>query len=180
VYLKVHRRNKDGKEHRYFSIVESRRVARQRVVHCTVVYLGEINDSQQAAWHKTLEVFDEKEQEFASLSLFPDDREIAADVDALQVRLGEMQLERPRAFGGCWLGCELWRQLRLEEFWQSRLPEGREAVLWEKVLHPLVVNRLLEPGSEFRVHRQLRSNHRPSWAASRPPAVHRPWSRQFC
>lgn len=154
MHLKVHRRRKDGKEHRYFSIVESRRVSRQRVVHRTVVYLGEINDSQQAAWRKTLEVFDEQEQEFATLSLFPDDREIAPDVDALQVKLGAMQLERPRAFGACWLGCELWRQLKLDDFWQSKLPEGHEAVPWEKVLRLLVVNRLLEPGSEFRVHRQ--------------------------
>ena len=154
MHLKVHRRHKDGKEHRYFSIVESRRVARQRVVHRTVVYLGEINDSQQAAWRKTLEVFDEREQEFATLSLFPDDREIAPDVDALQIKLGAMQLERPRAFGSCWLGCELWRQLQLDDFWQSKLPAGREAVPWEKVLRLLVVNRLLDPGSEFRVHRQ--------------------------
>ena len=154
MHLKVHRRKKDGKEHRYFSIVESRRVSRRRVVHRTVVYLGEINDSQQAAWRKTLEVFDEKQQEYATLSLFPDDREIAADVDGLQVKLGAMQLERPRAFGGCWLGCELWRQLKLEEFWQEKLPQGREAVPWEKVLRLLVVNRLLDPGSEFRVHRQ--------------------------
>lgn len=152
--MKVHRRKKDGKEHRYFSIVESRRVSRQRVVQRTVVYLGEINDSQQAAWRKTLKVFDEKEREFATLRLFPDDRELVADVDALQVRLSEMQLERPRAFGGCWLGCELWRQLKLGDFWQAKLPESREAVPWEKVLRLLVVNRLLDPGSEFRVHRQ--------------------------
>ena len=154
MHLKIHRRHKDGKEHRYFSIVESRRVARQRVVHRTVVYLGEINDSQQAAWRKTLEVFDEREQEFATLSLFPDDREMAPDVDALQIKLGAMQLERPRAFGSCWLGCVLWRQLQLDDFWQAKLPAGREAVPWEKVLRLLVVNRLLDPGSEFRVHRQ--------------------------
>jgi transposase len=154
VHLKVHRRFKDGKEHRYFSIVESRRVSRQRVAHRTVVYLGEINDSQQAAWRKTLEVFDEEQQNYTTLSLFPDDRPLAGNVDALQVRLSEMQLERPRAFGGCWLGCELWRQLGLDEFWQSRLPVGRESVAWEKVLRLLVGNRLLDPGSEFRVHRQ--------------------------
>jgi transposase len=155
MHLKVHRRKKDGKEHRYFSIVESRRVSRQRVVHRTVVYLGEINDSQQAAWRKTLEVFDEKKQDFTTLSLFPDDRAMgASEVEALQVKLGEMQLEKPRAFGGCWLGCELWRQLGLDEFWQAKLPAGREDVPWEKVLRLLVVNRLLDPGSEFRVHRQ--------------------------
>jgi transposase len=153
VHLKVHRRKTDGKEHRYFSIVESRRVSRQRVVHRTVVYLGEINDTQQAAWRKTLEVFDETRQDFATLHLFPDDREVAGDIDALRVKLGEMQLERPRAFGSCWLSCELWRQLKLDEFWQAKLPEGREAVPWEKVLRLLVVNRLLAPGSEFQVHR---------------------------
>lgn len=145
MHLKVHRRKKDGKEHRYFSVVESRRVGRGKVVHRTVVYLGEINDNQQASWRKTLEVFDESSQESRTLSLFPEDREITGkNVDALQVRLNEMQLERPRAFGGCWLGCELWRQLKLDEFWQSRLPEGREGVPWEKVLRLLVVNRLLE------------------------------------
>jgi transposase len=155
VHLKTHRRKKDGKEHRYYSIVESRRVRGQRVVQRTVVYLGEINDSQQAAWRKSLEVFDENKHSMETLRLFPDDREIAAsETDALRVKLGEMQLERPRAFGGCWLGCELWRQLRLDEFWQAKLPEGREEVPWEKVLRLLVVNRLLDPGSEFRVHRQ--------------------------
>ena len=62
-----------------------------------------------------------------------------------------MRVERPRTFGSCWLGCELWRPLRLDGFWQARLREGREGVPWEEVL--LVVNRLIEPGSEFRVHR---------------------------
>jgi hypothetical protein len=56
--------------------------------------------------------------------------------------------------GSCWLACELWEQLGLDEFWQQHLAEGREAVSWEKVLRLLVVNRLLDPGSEFRVHRQ--------------------------
>ena len=93
MHLKVHRRKKDGKEHRYFSVVESRRVGHGKVAHRTVVYLGEINDSQQASWRKTLEVFDESRQQLTTLSLFPEDREIASeDVDSLQVRLSEMQL----------------------------------------------------------------------------------------
>ena len=57
-------------------------------------------------------------------------------------------------FGNCWLACQLWQQLGLEEFWQERLPESHERVSWEKVLRLLVVNRLLAPGSEFRLHRQ--------------------------
>ena len=44
----------------------------------TVLYLGEINDQQQAAWRKTLEVFDETAQH-TTLSLFPEDRPVPAD-----------------------------------------------------------------------------------------------------
>ena len=57
-------------------------------------------------------------------------------------------------FGACWLACDIWRQLGLDEFWQRRLPDGREAVSGKKVLELLVVNHLIDPASEFRVHRQ--------------------------
>src|SRR5580700_3713161 len=155
MFLRSTNRKKDGKEHRYFSIVENRRLPGDKTVQRTVLYLGEINDQQKAEWRKTLDVFDEREQCYTSMSLFPDDREIPADaVDSLQVRLGGLELRRPRTFGNCWLACELWHQLGLDEFFQQRLPEGREAVGWEKVLRLLVVNRLLDPGSEFHVHRQ--------------------------
>jgi len=155
MFLRSHRRNKDGKEHRYFSIEESRRLAGGKTVQRRVLYLGEINDSQQAAWRKSLEVFDEAGHRYTTLSLFPEDREIPRDaVDSLQVKLSEMQLRRARAFGNCWLGCELWRQLRLDEFWRRKLVEGREAVRWAQVVELLAVNRLIDPGSEFRLHRQ--------------------------
>jgi transposase len=155
MFLRSTNRKKDGKSHRYFSVVENRRLPGNRTVQRTVLYLGEINDQQQAEWRKTLEVFDEKEQRYTTMSLFPEDREIPADaVDSLQVRLSGLELRRPRIFGNCWLACELWHQLGLDEFFQQRLPEGREAVSWEKVLRLLVVNRLLDPGSEFHVHRQ--------------------------
>jgi hypothetical protein len=154
MFLRATRRQKDGKEHRYFSIVENRRLASGKVVQRTVLYLGEINDSQQAAWRKTLEAFDEKEQRTRTLSLFPEDREIPADaVDAVQVKLSQLELRRPRTFGGCWLGCEIWRDLGLQEFWEQRLGEQRGEVDWTKVLQVLVLNRLIEPGSEFRIHR---------------------------
>ena len=157
MFLRAKVRKKDGKQHRYFSIVESRRVGQNQTVQRTVLYLGEINDSQEAIWRKSLQVFDETHQQYTTLSLFPEDREIpAAASDSIQVKLSEMELRRPRAFGNCWLGCELWRQLRLEEFWEEKLAEKvqRETVSWAKVLQLLVVNRLIDPGSEFRVHRQ--------------------------
>ena len=155
MFLRSTNRKKDGKDHRYFSIVENRRLLGGKTTQRTVLYLGEINDQQETAWRKTLEVFDENEQRDATMSLFPDDQTIPADaVDSVQVRLSGLELRRPRAFGACWLGCELWHQLGLDEFWRQRLPEAREKVSWEKVLRLLVVNRLLDPGSEFQVHRQ--------------------------
>ena len=155
MFLRSTNRKKDGKDHRYFSIVENRRLLGGKTTQRTVLYLGEINDQQQTAWRKTLEVFDENEQRYATVSLFPDDQPIPADaVDSLQVRLSGLELRRPRVFGNCWLGCELWRRLGLDEFWRQRLPEAREKVSWEKVLQLLVVNGLLDPGSEFQVHRQ--------------------------
>jgi len=155
MFLRCHRRKKDGKEHRYYSIEESRRLHSGRVVQRRVLYLGEINDSQQAAWGKTLEVFDEQQQRSTTLSLFAEDRPAPGDVlDTIQVKLSEMQLRRARPYGNCWLGCELWRQLELDGFWEQKLPRGREEVSWARVLQLLVVNRLIDPGSEFRVHRQ--------------------------
>ena len=155
MFLRSIHRKKDGKDHRYFSIVENQRIAAHKTVQRTVLYLGEINDQQQAAWRTTLLVFDEQQRDYSELSLFPDDREIPADaVDGLQVKLSGLELRRPRVFGSCWLACELWCQLGLDEFWSVRLSGGRETVSWEKVLRLLVVNRLLAPGSEFRVHRQ--------------------------
>jgi len=154
LFLRSTNRKKDGKDHRYFSLVENQRISTNKTVQRTVLYLGEINDRQQASWRRTLSVFDEDKQSYTKLSLFPDDRSLPEDaVDSIQVRLSGMELRRPRPFGDCWLANELWQQVGLTEFWGERLPAGREGVSWEKVLRLLVVNRLLEPGSEFRVHR---------------------------
>ena len=154
MYLRSHQRNKDGKQHRYFTVVETRRLSSGKTAQRRVLYLGEINDTQQEAWRKTLEVFDESEQQFRSMSLFPEDRDIPLQaLESVQIKLSEMKLHNARAFGDCWLGCELWRQLRLDEFWSERLGQGREAVPWSLVLQLLAVNRLIDPGSEFRLHR---------------------------
>ena len=155
MFLRQTNPKKDGKSHRYFSVVENRRLTTGKTAQRTVLYLGEINDKQEVAWRSTLKVFDEDLQSPRNLSLFPEDREIPPDaLDSIQVKLGQMELRRPRLFGSCWLGCELWHQLELDTFWQQKLPNGREAKSWEKVLQLLVVNRLVAPSSEFHVHRQ--------------------------
>jgi len=153
MFLRCHQRKKNGKLHRYWSVVESRRVAGGDPVQRQVLYLGEINDSQQAAWRKTLTVFDERRQRYEQFALFPADRTIPPDeANALSVVLAELRLLRPRSFGDCWLGCKLWDELGLSEFWDARLGDQRGDVPWRKVLQLLVVNRLCEPGSEFAVH----------------------------
>ena len=154
MFLRSTTRKKDGKLHRYFKVVENRRLSTGKSAQRTVLYLGEINNQQEASWRKSLSVFDQDTKRYTTLSLFPDDRAIPSDVgNGIQVRLNELELRNPRVFGNCWLGCELWRQLGLEEFWQQHFPEGRESISWEKVLRLLVINRLIEPGSEFRLHR---------------------------
>jgi transposase len=154
MFLRSNTRIKDGKAHRYYTVVESRRLQSGKIAQRQVLYLGEINDSQQAAWRRTLEVFDEEQQRYTPLSLFPEDRPVPADaIDSVQVKLGEIKLDRARPYGNCWLGCELWRQLQLDRFWSGKLPQGREGVAWPQVLELLVVNRLIDPGSEFRLHR---------------------------
>ena len=103
MFLRRINRKKDGKDHRYFSVVENRRLSSGKTAQRTVLYLGEVNDSQQAVWRKTLEVFDEQQQCSRTRSLFPEDREIPADAaDSLQVRLSGLELRRPRRFGDCW------------------------------------------------------------------------------
>src|SRR5665213_2947926 len=145
MFLRENKRRKNGKTHRYFSVVENRRTSAGSTTQRQVLYLGEINDSQEEAWRQTLEVFDEDRQQYCELSLFPDDRPLPPGaVDAISVKLNEMQLRRPRSFGDCWLGCWLWDKL---------LIDARGDVPWAKVLQLLVVNRLIDPGSELRIYR---------------------------
>lgn len=154
-FLHAHHRLKDGKDHCYWSIAEKVRTPRGDWVQRPILYLGEINDSQKAAWTKTIEVFDTDRQAFTQLALFPLQREVPVHVtDAVQVRLAEFSLRRPRQWGACWVACRLWQQLDLEAFWSQRLAASREGTDWKTLLEVLTIYRLLDPGSEWRLHRQ--------------------------
>src|ERR1700693_4212560 len=155
MFLRHKLRRKDGKEHRYWSIVENRRVSGGRTVQRHVLYLGEINDSQRAAWCQTIQAFDESGPAGRQVALFPEDRvPPLLDGDVVHVRLSGLRLRRPRQWGGCWLACHLWDQLELDEFWAPRLPPSRQGTRWLNVLQTLVTYRLIDPGSEWRLHRQ--------------------------
>src|SRR5579871_195792 len=156
MFLRQKIRWKDGKEHRYFSVVENKRVAGGRVVQRHVLYLGEINDSQERAWRRTIEVFEEGATEPRTLSLFPEDRceGLLPDASVVGLRLSQVRLCRPRQWGACWLTLRLWRELQLDRFWAERLPASRKGTRWDAVLVVLVSYRLLAPGSEWRLHRE--------------------------
>ncbi len=153
MFLRCHKRTKDGKEHRYWSVVES--VRTKRGVHQRqLLYLGEINDAQRAQWCSALDVLDESNDSFRQMSLFPEDRTPPPEVsNPVQIRLNQMTLRHPRQWGGCWLAMELWNQLGLDSFWAPRLPDSRKGTGWINVLKILVGYRLLDPGSEWRLHR---------------------------
>jgi hypothetical protein len=155
VFLRFNTRKKDGKVHRYWSVVENRRLRAGHTTQRTVLYLGEINDTQQAAWHKSLDVLNEATQLTEQICLFPEDRDLPPDVlNGLQVKLAELTLQRPRVFGDCWLACRLWDELQLGPFWRQRLPDGKAEVPWFKVLELLTVRQLVAPGSKWHLHRR--------------------------
>ena len=154
MFLKCSQRRKNGKVHRSWSVVESRRFAGGKVAQQHVLYLGELNDNQQRAWERSLAVFDEETGQHRQLALFPADRPVPASAtENVQVRLDELRLENPRQWGACWLADHLWRTLHLDDFFGARLGVSREGTDWEKVLRILVIYRLLAPGSEWRLHR---------------------------
>ncbi len=153
MFLRSKIRRKDGKEHRSWSVVENRRVRGGRVVQRHVLYLGEINDSQRAAWARAIEIFDDRGGA-KQIALFPEDRVAPAlSCDVVSIRLAGMRLRRPRQWGACWLAMLLWGQLRLDDFWRPFLPLSREGTDWLNVLKTLVAYRLIDPGSEWRLHR---------------------------
>ena len=156
MFLRSKIRRKDGKEHRSWSVVENRRVAGGRVVQRHVLYLGEINSTQERAWRRSIEVMEAGTAQPRTLSLFPEDRceGLLPDSSIVRLKLSEVRLRRPRQWGACWLALELWRELGLDRFWGERLDRSRKGTRWDQVLFVLVAYRLLAPGSEWRLHRE--------------------------
>ncbi len=156
MFLKESTRFKDGKEHHYWSLVENRRVdGGRKVAQRHVLDLGEINSSQQAAWRKTIEVFETSSAKARTVALFPEDRSPGVDDDKIvRIRLDQLELRRPRQWGACWLASVLYQKLGLDSFWSEHLPASRKGTRWDHVLQTLVSYRLIDPGSEWRLHRE--------------------------
>jgi transposase len=153
MFLRPNRRGKDGKQHTYWSLVESVRTPdgpRQR----TLCHLGELNGSDQARWLKTIEVFNEQ-GEAQQLKLFPSHVEVPADdPQVARVLVNRVRLERTRQFGACYLGLELWRRLALDRFFEQAVDEDPADVPWSRVAALLAINRLCAPGSELAIEQR--------------------------
>src|SRR5947209_10820030 len=150
MFLRPNHRSKDGKEHTYWSLVESVRTAdgpRQR----TVCHLGELNASDHARWVRTVEVFNEQ-GEGRQLKLFPSHLDAPADdPQVARVLVHRVRLERTRQFGACYLGLELWKRLALDRFFEQTLDAEHADVPWSRVAAVLAINRLCAPGSELAI-----------------------------
>jgi hypothetical protein len=147
MFLRANRRTKDGKDHTYWSLVETVRTPdgpRQR----TVCYLGELNTSAAARWRKTIQVV-KAQGEDVQLALFPaDGAELPEDEGVVQIRLDRVRWTRPREFGDGWLGWHLWQRLGLHAFCERALDAVPAEVPWSRIAAILAINRLCAPGSE--------------------------------
>jgi transposase len=153
MFLRPNHRDKDGKDHIYWSLVETVRTPngpRQK----TLCYLGELNSSSQVRWLRTIEVFNEQ-GEAQQLKLFPSDVEPPADdPQVTRVLLSKVRLERTRQFGACYLGLELWKRLELDSFFERAMDDELADVPWSRVASLLAINRLCAPGSELAIEQR--------------------------
>ena len=126
------------------------------MVQRQVLYLWELNDNQRAGWVRTIEAFSGKKPKAKQLALFPDDRKELPIMacETVQIQLDKIELRRPREWGTCWLGLYVWDMLKLDTFWKQRLPSSRKGTSWLNILKALTCYRLIDPGSEFRFHRE--------------------------
>jgi transposase len=153
MFLRPHSRNKDGKDHTYWSLVETVRTPdgpRQK----TLCYLGELNSSAQARWLTTVEVFNDQ-GDAQQLKLFPSHvAPPADDPQVARVLLNKVRLERTRQFGSCFLGLELWKRLELNRFFERSIDQEPADVPWSRVAALLAINRLCAPGSELAIEQR--------------------------
>jgi transposase len=153
MFLRPNHRSKDGKEHTYWTLVESVRTPdgpRQR----TLCHLGELNGADHVRWLKTVEVFN-AQGEAQQLKLFPSHvAPPADDPQVARVLVNRVRLERTRQFGACYLGLELWRRLELDRFFAQAVDDDSADVPWSRVAALLAINRLCAPGSELAIEQR--------------------------
>lgn len=150
MFLRANRRTKDGKEHLYWSLVETVRTAagpRQQ----TVYYLGELNSTTEARWRRTIQIFN-AQGEAQQLALFPAGiAGLSTTDEAVQIRLDRVGWTNPRDCGDVYLGWHLWQRLGLPAFWAQGIDAVPAEVPWSRIAAILAINRVCAPGSELAI-----------------------------
>ena len=162
LFLRRHERSKNGKLHTYWSLAESRRCPNGNVSQRQVLYLGDLNQAQQQAWTAVANRIDPHHNDKAhspsrsgQLFLFGSSTPSAPPPPSIpKIDFSSFSLHNPRQWGACWIANRLWHDLKCDEFWEPRLPPSREGTRWRHILQTLVTYRLIDPGSEFRLHRE--------------------------
>ena len=155
LFLRRHFRHKNGKDHTYWSLVENQRSPSGKVIQRQAIYLGELDRAQHQAWSTLASRFSAAppsqgpELAFASSPKAP-----SPEVPPPKIHFSDFSLHNPRQWGACWIADRLWQDLHLSQFWLQRLPPSREGTQWTQILQVLVTYRLIDPGSEFRLHRE--------------------------
>ncbi|MBL8413349.1 MAG: hypothetical protein JNM42_02815 [Propionivibrio sp.] len=99
-----------------------------------MLYLGEINDAQRAAWCKTIDVLEGSGCDTRQIAIFPEDRPAPElDCAVVQVRLDPLRLERPWQWGSSWLAREFWSGLQLDEDLGVAQPDTRYLCMDKRV-----------------------------------------------
>jgi Transposase DDE domain len=151
MFLKRCRRWKNGKNHVYWSLVESYRTARGSR-HRVVAYLGELSGGEKSGWAQLGRTLAGKRRTRPEPSLFgPPHYDEPADDEPVLVKLRDLRLERMRRFGDVWLALGLWRLLGLDGLLEQLIPEGREEIPWHQMAAILTIARFCEPSSELHI-----------------------------
>lgn len=149
MFLRRYTRNKNGKQHTYFALVESVRTEAGPRQH-VVAHLGELNHDQQRRWQRTV-VFYNRHGDVQELRLFPDDDAVPTpdDANVVRVRLDKVGWSNGRRFGDVWLARWLWQFLELDQIVARHVPQDKETVAPADIVAIEVINRLCQPCSEL-------------------------------
>lgn len=148
MYLRPHKKTKNGTVYEYWSLVKSVRTERgprQKVV-ASIGKMPGLDRQTRMGWEQIGAAL---EGRVGQADLFEDrdrDEPQWATVDVSRVRV-----ERLRDFGDVYLGLALWRRLHLDQFFNEQMPSGKEEIPWALMACLLSLARFCAPSSELKI-----------------------------
>jgi transposase len=138
MYIRKISRQKDGKRHAYWALVESRRTARGPRQY-VVAYLGELDAGGRLGFQMAAEGRGDYQCDFLEES----------KPEWIEIDIHGVRTERVREFGDIWLALELIKRLGLDVFLHRVMASRREEVGWTDLACVLIIARFCNPSSEL-------------------------------